>query len=150
MSELWLLSEAQKGFIVVANEVRALAQRSSEAVTAIQKLMAKSGDIIANGTRQVVLSSNALQEMIEIMDRVGVRVGDLAASSEVQAANVNEVNTAVADLERNTQQNAAMAEELSAASELLKTAVTALTEQTAFFVRSESSESIQSNVRHLN
>jgi methyl-accepting chemotaxis protein len=88
--------------------------------------------------------------MIEIMDRVGVRVGDLAASSEVQAANVNEVNTAVADLERNTQQNAAMAEELSAASELLKTAVTALTEQTAIFVRSESNESIQSNVRYLN
>jgi len=142
--------EAGKGFIVVANEVRALAQRSSEAVTAIQKLMAKSGDSIANGTRQVATSSSALQEMIEIIDRVGARVGDLAVSSGSQAAHINEVNNAVADLERNTQQNAAMAEELSAASELLKTAVAALTEQTAIFVRTENGEGVRDNVRYLN
>lgn len=142
--------EAGKGFIVVANEVRALAQRSSEAVTAIQNLMAKSGDSIANGTRQVVSSSNASQEMIQIMDRVGMRVGDLAAALGAQATHINEVNTTVADLERNTQQNAAMAEELSASSELLKMAVATLAEQTAIFVRPDGSRAVQGNVRYLN
>ncbi|RNJ62809.1 MAG: methyl-accepting chemotaxis protein [Porphyrobacter sp. IPPAS B-1204] len=52
--------EAGKGFIVVASEVRALAQRSSEAVTAIQKLMAKSGESIANGSQQSDLARGKL------------------------------------------------------------------------------------------
>lgn len=127
--------EAGKGFIVVANEVRALAQRSSEAVTAIQQLMAKSGEKIANGTRQVSSSGHALHEMIEIIDRVRQRVEMLAASSSAQAMRLNEVDRAVANLDRDTQQNAAMAEQSSAASELLRQEVNRLTQRTALFIR---------------
>lgn len=127
--------EAGKGFIVVANEVRALAQRSSEAVTAIQQLMAKSGEKIANGTRQVSSSGQALHEMIEIIDRVRQRVEMLAASSSAQAMRLNEVDRAVANLDRDTQQNAAMAEQSSAASELLRQEVNRLTQRTALFIR---------------
>jgi len=141
--------EAGKGFIVVANEVRALAQRSSEAVTGIQKLMQKSSESIANGSRQVASSSSALKDMIDIIDRVSQRVERLAASSGTQARHLGEVNAAVADLERNTQQNAAMAEELSAASELLTQAVAALTEQTAIFDRTHNRASDHGSVRYL-
>ncbi len=126
--------EAGKGFIVVANEVRALAQRSSEAVTAIQQLMAKSGEKITNGSQQVSSSGHALREMIEIIDRVSRRVEMLAASSSAQAKHLNEVDTAVSHLERDTQQNAAMAEQSSAASELLRQEVTRLTQRTALFI----------------
>jgi methyl-accepting chemotaxis protein len=125
--------EAGKGFGVVATEVRALAQRSSEAVTGIQQLMAKSGESIARGSQQVASSGNALREMIEIIDRVSERVEKLAASSRVQAVHLNEVDTALSDLERDTQQNAAMAEELSAASAMLGQEVNRLTERTALF-----------------
>jgi methyl-accepting chemotaxis protein len=125
--------EAGKGFIVVANEVRALAQRSSEAVTAIQELMTKSASSITEGSQRVASSGNALKEMIEIIDRVSDRVEKLAASSKVQADHLNEVNAAVSELEHDTQQNAAMAEQSSAASELLKHEVTRLTERTAMF-----------------
>lgn len=125
--------EAGKGFIVVANEVRALAQRSSEAVTAIQDLMTKSAGSIAEGSQRVASSGNALKEMIEIIDRVSDRVEQLAASSKIQADHLNEVNVAVAELERDTQQNAAMAEQSSAASELLKQEVTRLHERTEVF-----------------
>ena len=128
--------EAGKGFIVVANEVRALAQRSSEAVTAIQGLMTKSAGSITEGSQRVASSGNALKEMIEIIDRVSDRVEQLAASSKVQADHLNEVNAAVSELERDTQQNAAMAEQSSAASELLKQEVTRLNERTAMFSRS--------------
>lgn len=127
--------EAGKGFIVVANEVRALAQRSSEAVTAIQQLMAKSGEKITNGTQQVSSSSHALSEMIEIIDRVSRRVEMLAASSSAQAVHLNEVDAAVSSLDRDTQQNAAMAEQSSAASELLRQEVIRLTQRTALFIR---------------
>jgi methyl-accepting chemotaxis protein len=127
--------EAGKGFIVVANEVRALAQRSSEAVTAIHQLMAKSGEKIANGVQQVSSSSDALREMIDIIDRVSRRVEMLAASSGAQAVHLNEVEAAVSSLDRDTQQNAAMAEQSSAASELLRQEVTRLTQRTALFIR---------------
>lgn len=139
--------EAGKGFIVVANEVRALAQRSSEAVTGIQQLMAKSSQSIANGSHQVASSGNALREMIEIIDRVSDQVDKLAASSSVQAANLNEVDVAISDLERDTQQNAAMAEQSSAASELLKQEVERLTEQTAMFTSAQSGRSDRDNGR---
>ncbi len=127
--------EAGKGFIVVANEVRALAQRSSEAVTAIQQLMAKSGESIAHGSQQVASSGSALREMIAMIDRVGERVEDLAAAAITQAGHLNEVDAAVSALERDTQQNAAMAEQSSAASEMLRHEVTRLTQRTAVFTR---------------
>lgn len=135
--------EAGRGFGVVATEVRALAQRSSEAVTAIQQLMTKSAASIANGSQQVVSSGNALRDMIEIIDRVSQRVEKLAAASRVQAAHLNEVDAAISDLERDTQQNAAMAEQSSAASELLRQEVNRLTERTALFTRSESDEPVR-------
>lgn len=130
--------ETGKGFMVVANEVRALAQKSSEAVTSIQALMANSAERISDGSRQVTSSGGALKEMIEIIDRVSERVEKLAASSRVQAVNLNEVNAAVSDLERDTQQNAAMAEQSSAASEILRQEVARLTEQTLMFTRTSS------------
>jgi methyl-accepting chemotaxis protein len=135
--------EAGKGFGVVATEVRALAQRSSEAVTAIQELMAKSADCIANGAQQVGLSGTALRDMIEIIDRVGQRVEQLAETSRVQALNIDEVDNALSSLERDTQQNAAMAEQSSAASDLLKQEVSRLTDRTALFTQQE-----QHDARH--
>jgi methyl-accepting chemotaxis protein len=127
--------EAGKGFGVVATEVRALAQRSSEAVTAIQELMAKSADCIANGAQQVGLSSTALRDMIEIIDRVGQRVEQLAETTRAQALNIDEVDSALSSLERDTQQNAAMAEQSSAASDLLMQEVSRLTDRTALFTQ---------------
>ncbi len=127
--------EAGKGFGVVATEVRALAQRSSEAVTAIQQLLGKSAETITNGTDQVSSSGVALREMIEIIDRVSQRVEELAASSRDQAANLNEVDGALSKLDYDTQQNAVMAEQSRAASEALKQEVGQLTARTALFRR---------------
>lgn len=127
--------EAGKGFGVVATEVRALAQRSSEAVTSIQELMAKSSDNISNGAKQVSSSGTALREMIKMIDSVGVQVEKLAETSVSSANDLNEIDSALATLDLDTQQNAAMAEESSAASNMLTQEVRKLSERTSIFIQ---------------
>ncbi|MEE4337667.1 bacteriochlorophyll 4-vinyl reductase [Erythrobacter sp.] len=103
----------------------------------------RSGETIANGSQQVTASGNALRDMIEIIDRASERVEELAPASLVQAGNLNEVDAAISDLERDTQQNAAMAEQSSAASALLNEEVARLSERTALFALSAQDEAAQ-------
>lgn len=125
--------EAGKGFGVVATEVRALAQRSSEAVTSIQELMSKSAENIASGSQQVMASGTALRDMISKIDAVSQSIAELAEASQNQASGLSEVNDAVAELDMSTQQNAAMAEESSAASNQLNAEAQNLVRKTALF-----------------
>ncbi|MEL7199759.1 MAG: nitrate- and nitrite sensing domain-containing protein [Pseudomonadota bacterium] len=128
--------EAGKGFGVVASEVRALAQRSSEAVTSIQQLMGEGADKIRDGAEQVAASGDALKTMITTFDQVSDQVSQIASASGEQAENLNNINIALADLKGDTHSNAAMAEESSAASELLNVEVQRLNERTAMFRQS--------------
>ncbi len=130
--------EAGKGFGVVATEVRALAQRSSDAVTEIQQLMTKSSENIAEGSQQVTASGDALKYMIASIDTVSERVAELARASVEQADGLNEVDAALSELDIATQQNAAMAEESSAASDLLTQEVNKLKQRTAVFAGEQS------------
>jgi methyl-accepting chemotaxis protein len=127
--------EAGKGFAVVANEVRALAQRSSEAVTSIQQLMTRSAENIAHGSEQVTASGSALKDMIAMIDTVSRRICELASASQGHAEALGEVNAAIAELDTATQQNAAMAEQSSAASRVMSDEVRKLNDTVAIFVR---------------
>ena len=71
--------------------------------------------------------------MIERIDKVSEQVEELAAASDAQARGLNAVDGALSELERDTQQNAAMAEQSSAASGLLNQEVTKLNQRTASF-----------------
>ncbi len=111
--------EAGMGFAVVADEVRNLAQRSAQAAketsTMIEGAISK--------TEQGVVLSRKVAEMInDILAKVR-QVDELAAevagSSKVQAAGITQINTAVAQMDRVTQGNAASAEESAAAAEEL-------------------------------
>ncbi|MEM7779856.1 MAG: methyl-accepting chemotaxis protein [Pseudomonadota bacterium] len=132
--------EAGKGFGVVASEVRALAQRSSEAVTAIQDLMGSSAQSIEHGYEQVSASASALRTMIEMIDTISDNVSELADASVRHAQGLAEVNGSVANLDKATQQNAAMAEQSSAASAQLAEQVRALRLATAIFTRKQPSD----------
>ncbi|MBW4708447.1 HAMP domain-containing protein [Roseobacter sp. YSTF-M11] len=125
--------EAGRGFAVVATEVRALAQRSSDAAREINVLISSSGDQVAKGVDLVDKTGSALDAIVTSVSEISKRVSNIAASAREQSAGLNEINTAVNELDHVTQQNAAMFEETTAASHALTSEADALAAAVARF-----------------
>ena len=125
--------EAGRGFAVVATEVRALAQRSSDAAREINALISSSGDQVQQGVELVDKTGSALAAIVTSVSEISKRVSAIAASAREQSAGLNEINTAVNDLDHVTQQNAAMFEETTAASHALTSEADALAAAVARF-----------------
>ncbi|MCI3134584.1 methyl-accepting chemotaxis protein [Phenylobacterium aquaticum] len=112
--------DAGKGFAVVASEVRGLAQRSAEAAKEIKSLISKSGDQVSQGVSMVGQTGEALQTIIAGVASIDQLVAEIASSARDQSAGLEEVNTAVNQMDQSVQQNAAMVEQATAASHALK------------------------------
>ncbi|MGI3166197.1 methyl-accepting chemotaxis protein [Pseudooceanicola sp. 200-1SW] len=125
--------DAGRGFAVVATEVRALAQRSSEAAREINQLITASGGHVKSGVDLVDRTGAALGEIVTSVVDISKRVASIAASAREQATGLNEINAAVNDLDQVTQQNAAMFEETTAASHALTSEANALVEAAGRF-----------------
>ena len=111
--------EAGRGFAVVASEVRALAQRSASAAQEITSLISQSGSQVKQGVEMVGEAGQALQAIFQSISDVSQHVSQIASSSVEQSRSISEINAAVINLDRVTQQNAAMFEETTAASHSL-------------------------------
>ncbi len=111
--------DAGRGFAVVASEVRALAQRSSDAAKEISVLIASSGTQVKEGVRLVGRTGEALTGILGSVSDTAERIAQIAVSAREQASTISEITNAANDLDRATQQNAAMFEETSAACEVL-------------------------------
>ncbi len=111
--------EAGKGFAVVASEVRALAQRSAEAAKEIKALINASSAQVGQGVDLVAETGKALQLIVTQVAEINGIVTEIAASAREQATGLQQVNTAVNQMDQVTQQNAAMVEESTAASHSL-------------------------------
>ncbi|GMM62297.1 methyl-accepting chemotaxis protein [Novosphingobium pituita] len=111
--------DAGKGFAVVASEVRSLAMRSAEAAQDIKNLINASSQQVTQGVTLVAETGSALEHIIEQIGGLRKTIDEIANSAEVQARDLAEINTVVSEMERMTQQNAAMVEESTAAARSL-------------------------------
>lgn len=111
--------EAGKGFAVVAEEVRNLAQRSAEAAKTTADLIDESVRNADNGVKVTEEVGNILNEIANGSRKVSDLIAEIAAASTEQSQGISQINTAVSELDKVTQQNAANAEESASAAEEL-------------------------------
>ena len=111
--------EAGKGFAVVAQEVRELAQRSAKAAKEIKVLITASGEQVQAGVSLVGETGRSLATIVDEVSAVDRHISQIVDTSREQSAALAEINRAVNHMDQNTQQNAAMVEESTAASHSL-------------------------------
>ncbi len=122
--------EQGRGFAVVASEVRSLAQRSAGAAKEIKELIGSSVERVEDGSRLV---SQAGQTMTEIVRRVSGIIHEITASAAEQSENIGHISQSVTQLDQMTQQNAALVEQSTAASESLREQALQLTRAVSQF-----------------
>ena len=125
--------EQGRGFAVVASEVRNLAQRSATAAKEIKSLINESVQKVGDGSELVNQSGHTLTEIVNSVKRVTDIIAEISAASQEQALGIDQVNKAIMQMDQGTQQNAALVEEATSASQSMKQQAAALIEQVAFF-----------------
>jgi len=129
--------EAGKGFAVVAQEVRSLAQRSSESSKQIKDLITDTSSHINDGVSLVNQAGESLAQIVKSIDQVAELVVDISSASQEQSQGLEDVGRAVSQMDEITQHNAALVEEAAAASESLAQTAQGMQAQMQFFQRSD-------------
>ncbi|WP_238812735.1 methyl-accepting chemotaxis protein [Paraburkholderia sp. SG-MS1] len=112
--------ENGRGFAVVASEVRNLAQRSATAAKEIKTLIGQSVGKVESGSDLVGQAGVTMDEILQSVRHVADIMVEISAASAAQSAGIEQVNQAINQMEKVTQQNASLVEETTAASEALR------------------------------
>lgn len=111
--------EAGSGFAVVANEVRALAQRAADAARDIRGLIVASNAQVDNGAMLVTAAGTKLTAIMREVSSISSLVHDIAHAVDGESGRLIQVSESMSDIDLITQQNAAMVEQSSAAARML-------------------------------
>jgi methyl-accepting chemotaxis protein len=139
--------EQGRGFAVVAGEVRNLAQRSAAAAKEIKTLIGDSVEKVEGGSKLVAQAGQTMEEIVTSIRRVTDIMSEITAASVEQSQGIEQVNTAITQMDEVTQQNAALVEEAAAAAESLEEQAQTLSAAIATFKVTESSSRAPAAVR---
>ena len=137
-----------RGFAVVASEVHALAQRSASAANEIKNLITASVSSVSQGTIQVAEAGNTMREIQTAIQRVNDIVSEISLASKEQNAGIVDVGDAVHEMDRVTQRNATLVEEMTAAAGSLRSMATELVESVSFFTLPGNGRALERSLRH--
>jgi methyl-accepting chemotaxis protein len=112
--------EFGRGFAVVASEVRSLSQRAAAAAGEIKGLIGNSVVVVEAGVKLTQEAGNAMADIVSGVKRVNDIIGEIAAAAGSQTNGIAEVSRAAREIDRMTQQNAALVEQSTAATESLR------------------------------
>lgn len=130
-----------KGFSVVAEEVRNLAHRSAEAAKNIKTLIEVTSSNFTQGASVVSQAEKNMHEIVTGSGNVSRLMDEISASTSEQEKGISQITLALAELERVTQSNVAMAEELNSSSDVLRNQVIELQARTRNFRLDQSTSS---------
>ncbi|MEW6705171.1 MAG: methyl-accepting chemotaxis protein [Pseudomonadota bacterium] len=125
--------EQGRGFAVVAGEVRSLAARAGDAAKEIKVLIDDSAGKVSAGTATVAEVGERIRGIVAEVVDVRQLIEEVSVASRQQETGIGAVNGSVADLDRATQQNAALVEQLAATTDSLKANARRLVETVQFF-----------------
>jgi aerotaxis receptor len=125
--------EQGRGFAVVATEVRNLAHRSVEAAKEIKNLITASVESVESGSKLVDDAGRAMDDIVVQVKRVSGLIAEISTATNEQSAGIRQIGNAVEHLDDITQQNAALVEETTVASESLRDQMTRLSEAVGVF-----------------
>ncbi|HSW03560.1 methyl-accepting chemotaxis protein [Aquabacterium sp.] len=125
--------EQGRGFAVVANEVRTLAQRSAAAAKDIKALIGSSVEQIEAGSRLVRDAGHSMAQIVSSVRQMTSTNTEIMSSATVQSSGIGEINEAMTQLDRMTQQNAALVEQSAAAAFSLQDQARHLTQAVSAF-----------------
>jgi methyl-accepting chemotaxis protein len=132
--------EQGRGFAVVASEVRSLAGRSASAAKEIKSLINASVERVEQGNILVNQAGTTMTEVVDAISQVTTIMGEISSASGEQSTGVHQVGDAVANMDRTTQQNAALVEEMAASAASLENLANSLVSTVSSFRVSQTGE----------